>query len=264
MAPDILSEIVAYKYYETGRKKQYRTEASLRADAEALAGAGCRGFASALSSGGLNQTLIIAEIKRASPSKGDIRPDLDATAFASRYEQGGAVAVSVLTEEKWFKGHINDLTAARNACSLPILRKDFMVSTYQIYESAVIRADAVLLIARILDKNQLKDYLDLADSLGMDALMEIHSEEDLDKTIGTGARIIGINNRNLKSFDVDMAVSSRLASKLALDQIPVAASGISTQEDIMAYRHAGIFCFLIGESIVRADDPKQFIRELLS
>jgi len=264
MAPDILTEIVAYKQYETGRKKQYRTEASLRADAEALTTITRRGFASAMTSGEADRTRIIAEIKRASPSKGVIRPDLDVAAFASMYEQGGAAAISVLTEEKWFKGSVDDLAAARNACDLPVLRKDFMVSAYQIYESAVINADAILLIARILGKNQLKDYLDLCAMLGLDVLVEIHSEEDLAKTAGTGARLIGINNRNLKSFDVDMEVSSRLASRLALDQIPVAASGISSRKDIMAYRNAGIFCFLIGESIVRADDPEQFIKELLS
>jgi indole-3-glycerol phosphate synthase len=264
MAPDILTEIVEYKQYETGRKKQYRTEASLRADAEALAQSSRRGFASAMTSGEPDRTRIIAEIKRASPSKGVIRPDLDAAAFASMYEQGGAAAISVLTEEKWFKGSVDDLTAARNACDLPVLRKDFMVSAYQIYESAVINADAILLIARILGKNQLKDYLDLCAMLGLDVLVEIHSEEDLAKTDGTGARLIGINNRNLKSFDVDMEVSSRLASRLTLDQIPVAASGIRALEDIMAYRDAGIYRFLIGESIVRADDPEQFIKELLS
>jgi indole-3-glycerol phosphate synthase len=263
MAADILSEIVEHKQYETGRKKHYRSEKSLRADAEAPAENGCRGFAAALASGTPDQIRIIAEIKRASPSKGIIRSDLDAAAFAALYEQGGAAAVSVLTEEKWFHGHINDLTTARRACSLPVLRKDFVVSTYQIYESAVISADAVLLIARILEKNQLKDYLDLVGSLGMDTLVEIHSEEDLAKTEGTDARVIGINNRNLKSFDVDMAISSRLARRLAPDQIPVAASGISTRDDIIACRNAGIFCFLVGESIVRADDPEQFIRELL-
>ena len=264
MAPNILSEMVAYKQYDISRKKRYRSEMSLRADAEALAENGCRGFATALATGSPDQVRIIAEIKRASPSKGIIRPDLDAAAFAAMYEQGGATAVSVLTEEKWFQGHIDDLTAARNSCRLPVLRKDFIVSSYQIYESAVIRADAVLLIARILEKNQLKDYLDLAGSLGMDALVEIHCEDDLAKTTIPGARVIGINNRNLKSFDVDMAVSSRLANRLTLDQIPVAASGISSRDDIIAYRNAGIFCFLIGESIVRADNPKRFIRELLS
>ena len=264
MAPDILSEIVAYKQYETGRKKQYRNEASLRADAEALAQTSRRGFALAMTSGEPDRTRIIAEIKRASPSKGVIRPDLDVAAFASMYERGGASAISVLTEEKWFKGVIDDLTAARNACDLPVLRKDFIVSAYQIYESAVINADAILLIARILEKNQLKDYIDLCAMLGLDVLVEIHSQEDLEKTAGTGARLMGINNRNLKSFDVDMDIAARLSRGLSLDQIPVAASGIKALEDILAYRDAGIYRFLIGESIVRADNPEQFIRELLS
>ncbi len=264
MAADILSEIVAYKQYETGRKKQYRTETSLRADAEALDRNSRRGFAFALSSGKPDQTRIIAEIKRASPSKGDILPDLDAADLASAYERGGASAISVLTEEKWFKGGTEDLIAARNACALPVLRKDFMLTSYQIYESAVINADAILLIARILEKNQLKDYLDLSGSLGMDALVEIHSGEDLTKTVGMDARLIGINNRNLKSFDVDMNIAARLSRSLSPDQIPVAASGIRTREDIIACRDAGIYHFLIGESIVRADDPEAFIRELLS
>jgi len=148
--------------------------------------------------------------------------------------------------------------------SLPVLRKDFMVSAYQIYESAVINADAILLIARILEKNQLKDYLDLCAMISLDVLVEIHSQEDLEKTAGTGASLMGINNRNLKSFDVDMDIAARLSRGLSLDQIPVAASGIRALDDIMAYRDAGIYRFLIGESIVRADNPEQFIRELLS
>lgn len=264
MAADILSEIVAYKRYDTGRKKQYRTEASLRADAESMARNSRRGFVSALSEGETDRTRIIAEIKRASPSKGDIRPDLDAADLAAAYERGGSSVISVLTEEKWFKGSIEDLAAARNACALPVLRKDFLISTYQVYESAVINADAALLIVRILEKNQLKDYLDLCGALGLDVLVEIHSEDDLAKTVGTDARLIGINNRNLKSFDVDMEISARLSRGLSPDQIPVAASGIRTREEIIAYRDVGIYHFLIGESIVRADDPEQFIKELLS
>lgn len=263
MAADILSEIVEYKIYETGRKKQYRTETSLRADAEQARNSR-RGFASALSSGEPDRTRIIAEIKRASPSKGDIRPDLDAAALAAAYERGGASAISVLTEEKWFKGGIDDLAAARNACTLPVLRKDFLISTYQIYESAVINADAILLIARILEKNQLKDYLDLCGILGLDVLVEIHTDADFDKIYGMEAKLIGINNRNLKSFDVDMDTATRLSRSLSPDQIPVAASGIRTREEIIAYRDVGIYHFLIGESIVRADDPEQFIKELLS
>jgi indole-3-glycerol phosphate synthase len=211
---------------------------------------------------GANTVNIIAEIKRASPSKGDICMGLDPEILAQKYEQGGARALSVLTERKYFKGGFDDFKQARSASSLPMLRKDFMISSYQFYESCVLNADAVLLIARILTRTQLKDYLDLCLELDLDALVEINSEQDLKSANDAGAKLIGINNRNLGSFDTDINTAMRLCSFLDADQIAIAASGITTREDIIKTRSCGIHNFLIGESLVRADDPMDFLKSL--
>jgi indole-3-glycerol phosphate synthase len=211
---------------------------------------------------GVNTVNIIAEIKRASPSKGDICMGLDPEILARQYEKGGAVALSVLTERKYFKGSFDDFKQARSASSLPMLRKDFMISSYQFYESCVMGADAVLLIARILTRTQLKDYLDLCLELNLDALVEINSEQDLKSTNDAKAKLIGINNRNLNSFDTDINTAMRLCSFLDDDQIAVAASGIATKEDIIKTQSCGIYNFLIGESLVRADNSMDFLKSL--
>ncbi len=205
---------------------------------------------------------IIAEIKRASPSKGDICPDLDPSAYALKYEQGGAAALSVLTDQKFFKGSFEDFKMARQATSLPMLRKDFLISSYQIYESKIWGADAVLLIVRILSKSQLKDYIALCKELNLDCLVEIHTRSDLDNATFAGAKLIGINNRNLSSFETNIKTAMTIASQLEPDQTAVAASGISTKKDVVQNCENGIYNFLIGESLVRADDPVEFIRDL--
>ena len=205
---------------------------------------------------------IIAEIKRASPSKGDIHPNLDPAVYAAAYETGGAAALSVLTDGPHFKGGPEDLRIARKTTSLPVLRKDFLVSAYQIFESAVMTADAVLLIVRILSRQQLKDYLSLCGELALDALVEIHSESDIEKASLAGARLIGINNRNLKTFKTDIETAVRMKSLLEADQVAVAASGIQSRKDIDMMRHSGIWNFLIGESLVRAKNPKEFLESL--
>jgi len=213
---------------------------------------------------GINTVNIIAEIKRASPSKGDISIDLNPEILAQKYERGGACALSVLTETRYFKGSLNDFKRARSASSLPMLRKDFMISSYQFYESCLLGADAVLLIARILTKTQLKDYLDLSKELNLDAMVEINSEQDLEAANDAGAKLIGINNRNLGSFDTDIKTAMRLSSFLDTDQIAVAASGISKKQDIIENRSFGIYNFLIGESLVRADNTIGFLKSLCS
>ena len=246
MGPDFLSQIIEYKQHLITKQKQYRSESSLRNDAEKCLTH--RPFIKAMEN--IEDTIhIIAEIKRASPSKGLIQPDLIASDYAAAYERGGASAISVLTEDHWFKGSNKDLTDAREASTLPVLRKDFTISTYQIFESALIGADAILLIVRILSKIQLRDYLDLCAELNIDSLVEIHTQDDIKKMKDSGARLIGINNRNLKSFDTDIDTAIDLVSGLAPDQIPVAASGITTKDDIEKTRKAGINHFLIGESI---------------
>lgn len=213
---------------------------------------------------GINTVNIIAEIKRASPSKGDISIGLNPEILAQKYEKGGAQAISVLTDTKYFKGSFDDFKKVRSASSLPMLRKDFMISSYQFYESCILGADAVLLIARILTKTQLKDYLDLSFELNLDALVEINSEEDLKSANDANAKLIGINNRNLGSFDTDINTAMRLSSLLDADQIAVAASGITKKQDIIKNQSFGIYNFLIGESLVRADNTVDFLKSLCS
>jgi len=260
MGTDFLSQIIEYKQHLIAKQKRYRSENSLRNDAEQCLDH--RPFIKPMENVEADMIHIIAEIKRASPSKGLIKKDLVAADFASAYERGGASAISVLTEDHWFKGSIDDLTDARKTSALPILRKDFTISTYQIYESALIGADAILLIVRILSKNQIKDYLDLCTELNLDALVEIHTIDDINKIEDSGARLIGINNRNLQSFDTDIVTAIELVAGLEPGQIPVAASGIATKEDIFQTKQANIRHFLIGESIVRSDDPEEFIKLL--
>ncbi len=205
---------------------------------------------------------IIAEIKRASPSKGDICPDLDAATMAAAYERAGASAISVLTEPQYFKGTIEDFKAVRKSVEIPVLRKDFIISEYQIYESAAIGADAILLIVRCLELSQLKDYMKLADSVGLDCLVEVYSKEDVSKAIAAEASLIGINNRNLKDFHTDIKNAMQLTSALKGYQVPVAASGIEGPADIEINKIYGISNFLVGESIVRSGDVEGFIRRL--
>lgn len=260
MGEDILSRIVEYKKEAVSAKKKRRSEAGLRNEAEEKSGR--RPFIADMETFGPDHIHIIAEIKRASPSKGDIRPDLDPADLGAAYAKGGASALSVLTEDHWFKGSIEDLQAARNATDLPVLQKDFFISEYQIFEAAVIGADAVLLIVRILSSMQLHDYLDICAALALDALVEVHTPEDIDLVRETSARLVGINNRNLKSFETDIRTASTLAGRLGPGRIPVAASGISSRKDIEQNLQSGIFHFLIGESLVRAEDPAGFLREL--
>lgn len=207
---------------------------------------------------------IIAEIKRASPSKGVILNNLDPALYALAYENGGAAAISVLTDKIHFNGSADDLKKVKEVSSLPVLRKDFLISSYQIYESLVMGADAVLLIVRILSKNQIKDYLNLCDELKIDALVEIYSEDDLEIASEAGAKLIGINNRNLSSFETNIENAIRLASLLSPNQIPVAASGIQNREDIVKIKSYGIRNFLVGESLVRAKNPLNFLKLLLN
>jgi indole-3-glycerol phosphate synthase len=206
---------------------------------------------------------IIAEIKRASPSRGLIRGDLDPAGFAAACESAGAAALSVLTDHEFFRGSVADLERVRSATRLPALRKDFIISSYQIYESAAIGADAILLIARILSRQQLREYLNLSRHLCLDALVEIHSEEELDAATAAGARLVGINNRDLDTFRTDIATSVRLAARLGGHQTGVAESGIHSRGDLEKIVAAGIFNFLIGESIVRAQDTQGFLSRLV-
>lgn len=216
----------------------------------------------ALSGNGVN---IIAEIKRASPSRGIIKDDVDAAAIARAYERGGAKAISVLTEEDHFQGSMNDLEAARDAVSLPLLQKDFVFDEFQIYEAAGAGADAVLLIVAMLDDETLANLHEIAeDRLGMDALVEVHDHEELERARRIGVRLIGVNNRDLKTFDVSLDISRGLARSAPEGAIMVAESGLKRREDIMELKDLGFQGFLIGETLMRASDPEGELKGLLT
>ncbi|MEJ2657579.1 MAG: indole-3-glycerol phosphate synthase TrpC [Desulfobacterales bacterium] len=260
MEKDFLSKIVEDKRKEIAAAKQRMPESLLRE--KAFAPRKRRPFFKKLEHPGPFGVNIIAEIKRSSPSKGDILLNLDPAVYAVEYESGGAAALSVLTDGPHFKGDPEDLKIARETTMLPVLRKDFLISAYQIFESAVMGADAVLLIVRILSLEQLKGYLSLCNELELDALVEVHSEADIEKAVLANARLIGINNRNLKSFETDIETAIRMKSLLYNDQVAVAASGIRTRKDIDLIINSGIWNFLIGESLVRAKHPRKFLESL--
>jgi len=262
MAKDILSQIVARKRadIEQARKRLPPDEIRVRAEAAPAP----RHFLKQFTGERKSAVNIIAEVKRASPSKGPIRPDLDPAALAGAYAAGGAAAISVLTDTPYFRGSLDDMAAAKAAVDIPVLRKDFILSEYQVYESRAHGADAILLIARILSPGQLQALYQLSESLCMDVLLEIHTAQEVEVALAAGARLIGINNRNLKSFKTDTHTAIRLAERLAPDCIPVAASGIRTKTDIEVNLAAGIRNFLIGESLVRAADPTRLIQEMIS
>jgi len=263
MGKDFLKIIVDHKKEELEFLKKKQPETLLRLNAQIKRE--IRPFYETLKQPNkieLGKINIIAEIKRASPSKGDICLNLDPGKMAKDYEKGGASAISVLTDGKFFKAHFDDFSLARKATSLPMLRKDFIISAYQIYESFILGADAILLIAKILSREKLKDLLALTHELKLSALVEINSEKDFEKAADAGARLIGINNRNLNSFDTDISTATRLISLFDKDQIAVAASGISGKKDINETCKAGIFNFLIGESLVRSDNTINFLKSL--
>lgn len=261
MGKDFLEIIVKHKKEEIVAAKKLIPESKLCNDA--FTSMKRRPFLKKLEKPGTSGVNIIAEIKRASPSKGAICPDLNPAAYAQEYEKGGAAAISVLTDQHHFKGSFDDLKKVRESSTLPVLRKDFLISSYQIYESSVLGADAVLLIVRILSREQLRDYLKLCDELKVDALVEIHSEKDLESATLARARLIGINNRNLSSFETNIDTAIKLVSLLEPYQIAVAASGIQNRDDIVKNQRAGIWNFLIGESLVRAENCQAFLKSLM-
>ncbi|MCP4107493.1 MAG: indole-3-glycerol phosphate synthase TrpC [Desulfobacteraceae bacterium] len=259
MKKDFLSIIVEQKKDEIAAAQKRVPEKQLRAQAEIPRQT--RRFMKKLEQ--RDRVNIIAEIKRASPSKGHICPNLDPASYASEYEQGGAAALSVLTDHAHFQGSFEDLKTARKNVTLPVLRKDFLISSYQIYESSVLEADAILLIVRILSREQLRDYLKLAGELGLDALVEVHSEKEIESATWAGAKLVGINNRNLQSFETNIETAANMVSLLEPHQVPVAESGIQTREDIEKLQDSGIWNFLIGESLVRAPNTKDFLKSLM-
>jgi indole-3-glycerol phosphate synthase len=206
---------------------------------------------------------IIAEAKKASPSKGIIRPDFDPVSIAQCYEQNGAGAVSVLTEEHFFQGHLDYLRLIRRSIGIPVLRKDFIIDDYQVYEARAAGADALLLIAAILDTSELSSLLHLTHDLGMQALVEVHTEDELKKALHVKPSIIGINNRNLSTFFTNINTTIELQTLIPEGIIIVTESGINTSDDIKRLRSCGIDAFLIGEALMREPDPGLKLRQLL-
>ena len=208
---------------------------------------------------------IIAEFKRRSPSAGTIRNDLSATDVATRYERGGACAISVLTDEQYFGGSILDLGAIRESTALPLLRKDFIIDEIQIYEAAAVGADAVLLIAAALEDGALEKLRVTAeDELGLDALVEVHTSEELHRAVMTGAKLIGVNNRDLRTFRTSLKTSERLITEAPRDRIMISESGLQGANDLRHLQTLGFHGFLIGEALMRAPDPEAALRDLIA
>jgi indole-3-glycerol phosphate synthase len=205
---------------------------------------------------------VIAEIKKASPSKGVIRPDFDPPAIAASYERGGAACLSVLTDRDFFQGSEEYLLQARQACALPVLRKDFTIDPYQVYEARAIGADCILLIVAALGDAMLGDLLSLAEQLGLDALVEVHDREEMERALAVGARFIGINNRNLRSFETSLETTYELMQMVDDKVLLVTESGIHARADVQAMRLRGVNCFLVGEAFMRAADPGAKLKEL--
>ena len=255
----ILDEIVAHKKEELAGTKRRTPLADVKAMA---ADAGpARGFGRILAAeGGIR---LIAEVKKASPSKGVIRQDFDPVAIAKAYEASGASCLSVLTEKKYFQGDLAYLGSIRQTVQLPLLRKDFIVDPYQVVEARAAGADAILLIAACLERRQIEDLLGVAADLGLDVLVESHSARELDRTLLAGATIVGINNRDLMSFTVSLDTTFGLLQDIPDDRTVVSESGIGTRDDVVRLEAAGVDAVLVGESLMREQDIGKKVKELL-
>jgi indole-3-glycerol phosphate synthase len=253
--PDILAQIVEQKKLELASREpgvEGRAEQSISER---------RDFLGALTG---RTPAIIAEVKKASPSRGLLATDFDPASIARAYEEGGAAALSVLTDEKHFLGSLSDLESARAAVRLPVLRKDFTIDAYHVQQAAAHGADAILLIAAILSERQMRDFRELAERYRMAALVEVHDEEELRPTVSSGARLIGVNNRNLHTFEVNLETALRLAETIPAGVVRVAESGIHSSADIERLRAAGYQAFLVGEHLMKSADPVGALRALLT
>jgi indole-3-glycerol phosphate synthase len=253
--PDILATIVEQKKLDLAVREDDVEERAERSIGQR------RDFTGALTN---RQPAVIAEIKKASPSKGVLAAEFDPASIARLYEQGGAAALSVLTDEKHFQGSLSDLGAARGAARIPALRKDFTIDAYHVHQAAAYGADAILLIAAILSERQMRDFRELAEHYGMAALVEVHDEEELKLAIASGARLVGVNNRNLHTFEVSLETSLQLAERIPAGVVRVAESGIHSSADVRRLRAAGYQAFLVGEHLMKSGDPAGALKALLS
>jgi indole-3-glycerol phosphate synthase len=261
--PDVLKKIVDYKTEELSRVMSAAPLPEMIARLADLEDQP-RGFESAIVNAcGSGWTPIIAEVKKGSPSKGIIRADFDPLEIGLIYQDNGATCLSVLTDEHFFLGHLNYLALIREQVSLPLLRKDFIFDPYQIYQARVAGADAILLIAAMLELSQLREFAAIARELSLDVLLEVHDEKELEIALQTDCNLIGINNRDLRSFVVDISTSERLAAQVPAGRIIVAESGITRRDEIVRLTKGGVHAFLIGESLMREEDIGAKLQELL-
>ncbi|MFM9424260.1 indole-3-glycerol phosphate synthase [Variovorax sp. GrIS 2.14] len=268
MSADILNKIVTVKHEEVAAVKRRTPLERIRFDAESRVLT--RDFVGAMRAKiAAGQAAVIAEVKKASPSKGIIREDFIPADIAQSYAEGdgtagsvSAACLSVLTDRQFFKGEIDYLKQARASCDLPVLRKDFMVDAWQIYESRAIGADAILLIASVLDDAQMKDFEAIALGLGMAVLVEVHDAVELDRALRLKTPLVGVNNRNLRNFEVSIQTTIDLLPRLPADRLLVTESGIATRDDVAALRAAGVQAFLVGEAFMRAKEPGEALADL--
>jgi indole-3-glycerol phosphate synthase len=261
---DILQKIVAVKREEIAAGRARRSLASWRADAEsAESRRNLRGFAAALRAKiAAGQAGVIAEVKKASPSKGVLREHFVPAEIAASYAQHGAACLSVLTDERFFQGSAAFLQLARAACALPVLRKDFMVDPYQVYEARALGADCILLIAACLDDGAMAELEAVAMALGMDVLVEVHDGDELERALRLKTPLLGINNRNLRTFEVTLETTLGLLPRVPADRLLVTESGILGRGDVQRMRASGVHAFLVGEAFMRAADPGKALADL--
>ncbi len=262
---DILNKILAVKADEVAAAKKHRDLASLRREVETDTElrAGLRGFEASLRKNiAAGRAGVIAEIKKASPSKGVLRPDFRPAQIAESYAQGGASCLSVLTDVQFFQGHADYLRAARAACELPVIRKDFIVDMYQVYEARAMGADAILLIVSALDHGLMAELEACAQELGMDVLVEVHDGDELTAALRLKTRLVGINNRNLRTFEVSLDNTIGLLPRIPAERLVVTESGIAVREDVERMRAANVHAFLVGEAFMRASNPGDELRRL--
>ena len=260
MAMSILDEILAHKQREIETAKKRLSFAQLE---KRLRGhAPQRSFRGAIHKPG--KLALIAELKRKSPSRGMLRERFDPVSLAQQLQDAGADALSVLTDEHYFGGHLEFMRDVQAFTDIPVLRKDFLVDPYQVYEAAHYQADAVLLIAQALDDTQLSDCLDAAHAIGLDALVEVHGEEDLARALAAGAKLIGVNHRDLRTFTIDQELTTRLIPKIPQGKTIVAESGVQSRQDVERLRQLGAHAILVGEALMTAPDSAMKLRELLS